>query len=117
MHLPAARCSLAPNDMGMRCTAGAGAAGLPRGGAGAGEGGGGCKLADLVAIDLSGLAQQPVYDPVSQLIYTCGRDRVRHVWVGGKQLLDDRRLTRLDEERLVAVAREWGTKIAAGEAR
>lgn len=75
------------------------------------------KLADLVAIDLSGLAQQPVYDPVSQLIYTCGRDRVRHVWVGGKQLLDDRRLTRLDEERLVAVAREWGTKIAAGEAR
>jgi 5-methylthioadenosine/S-adenosylhomocysteine deaminase len=69
------------------------------------------KLADMVAFDLSRLAQQPVYDPVSQLIYTCGRDCVRHVWVGGKQLLDEGRLTRMDEERLVATAQAWGDKI------
>lgn len=72
------------------------------------------KSADLTAFDLSGLAQQPVYEPVSQLIYASGRDCVRHVWVGGKQLLDDGRLTRLDEERLIAVAGEWGRKIAGG---
>jgi len=71
------------------------------------------KAADLVAFDLSGLAQQPVYDPVSQLIYASGRDCVKQVWVGGKLLLDDRRLTRLDEERLTATARAWGAKIAA----
>ncbi len=71
------------------------------------------KLADLVAFDLSGLAQQPLYDPVSQLIYTSNRDCVRHVWVGGKALLDDRRLTRLDEQRLIATARHWGEQIAA----
>ncbi|WP_448679828.1 TRZ/ATZ family hydrolase [Pseudomonas nicosulfuronedens] len=70
------------------------------------------KSADLTAFDLSGLAQQPVYEPVSQLIYASGRDCVRHVWVGGKQLLEDGRLTRLDEERLIAVAGEWGRKIA-----
>ncbi|WP_017517978.1 TRZ/ATZ family hydrolase [Pseudomonas nitroreducens] len=70
------------------------------------------KSADLTAFDLSGLAQQPVYEPVSQLIYASGRDCVRHVWVGGKQLLDDGRLTRLDEDRLIAVAGEWGRKIA-----
>lgn len=70
------------------------------------------KAADLTAFDLSGLAQQPVYEPVSQLIYASGRDCVRHVWVGGKQLLDDGRLTRLDEERLIAVAGEWGRRIA-----
>lgn len=69
------------------------------------------KLADMVAFDLSRLAQQPIYDPVSQLIYSSGRDCVRHVWVGGKQLLNDRRLSRMDEERLVATAREWGDKI------
>ncbi|HJE28373.1 MAG TPA: TRZ/ATZ family hydrolase, partial [Pseudomonas nitrititolerans] len=57
------------------------------------------------------LAQQPVHDPVSQLIYSSGRDCVRHVWVCGKQLLDDRRLTRMDEERLIATAQEWGRKI------
>ncbi len=70
------------------------------------------KAADLVAFDLSGLAQQPVYDPVSQLIYATGRDSVRHLWVDGRQLLDDGRLTRLDEERLGATARAWGERIA-----
>ncbi|MCP1622703.1 TRZ/ATZ family hydrolase [Pseudomonas nitroreducens] len=70
------------------------------------------KSADITAFDLSGLAQQPVYEPVSQVIYASGRDCVRHVWVGGKQLLEDGKLTRLDEERLIAVAGEWGRKIA-----
>ncbi|MCE4072139.1 MULTISPECIES: TRZ/ATZ family hydrolase [Pseudomonas] len=70
------------------------------------------KAADITAFDLSGLAQQPVYEPVSQLIYASGRDCVRHAWVGGKQLLEDGKLTRLDEERLIAVAGEWGRKIA-----
>jgi 5-methylthioadenosine/S-adenosylhomocysteine deaminase len=71
------------------------------------------KFADLVAFDLSRLAQQPVYDPVSQLIYSSGRDCVRHVWVAGKQLLDDRHLTRMDEEQLIATAQEWGEKISS----
>lgn len=70
------------------------------------------KLADVVAFDLSGLAQQPIYDPVSQLIYASGRDCVKHLWVGGKQLLDDGRLTRMDEDELIAKARAWGEKIA-----
>lgn len=71
------------------------------------------KLADVVAFDLSGLAQQPIYDPVSQLIYASGRDCVKHLWVGGKQLLDDGRLTRMDESELIAKAREWGARIAS----
>ncbi|MDI3353854.1 TRZ/ATZ family hydrolase [Pseudomonas sp. UYIF39] len=70
------------------------------------------KAADLVVFDLSGLAQQPVYDPVSQLIYATGRDCVKHLWVAGKQLLDDRRLTRMDEEQLCATAKAWGQRIS-----
>ncbi|WP_369959549.1 TRZ/ATZ family hydrolase [Pseudomonas benzenivorans] len=70
------------------------------------------KLADLAAFDLSGLAQQPVYDPVSQLIYASGRNCVEHVWVAGKSLLDGGRLTRLDEQRIVANACAWGARIA-----
>ncbi|MTZ15637.1 TRZ/ATZ family hydrolase [Pseudomonas sp. JL972] len=73
------------------------------------------KFADLVAFDLSDLAQQPVYDPVSQLIYTCGRNCVRHVWVAGKQLLTDRRLTRIDQDQLMANVRQWSTKIRNGK--
>lgn len=69
------------------------------------------KAADIVAFDLRGLAQQPVYDPVSQLIYATSRDCVEHLWVAGKPLLEDRRLTRLDEERIIATTRQWGAKI------
>lgn len=71
------------------------------------------KFADLVALDLSGLAQQPVYDPVSQLIYSTNRDAVRHVWVGGKQLLESGRLTRMDEQQVITNARQWGERISS----
>ncbi|MCD5971688.1 TRZ/ATZ family hydrolase [Pseudomonas quasicaspiana] len=70
------------------------------------------KAADMVAFDLSGLARQPIYDPVSQLIYATGRDCVSHVWVAGKQLLDDRRLTRMDEQALCDTAKAWGKRIS-----
>ena len=69
------------------------------------------KVADMVAFDLSGLSQQPVYDPVSHLIYASGRDCVKHVWVAGKHLLDDRRLTRLDADQVAAQAKAWGERI------
>jgi 5-methylthioadenosine/S-adenosylhomocysteine deaminase len=74
------------------------------------------KAADMVAFDLSGLAQQPVYDPVSQLIYATGRDCVTHVWVAGKALLQDKRLTRMDEEALTRTANAWGKRIAEAKA-
>jgi 5-methylthioadenosine/S-adenosylhomocysteine deaminase len=70
------------------------------------------KAADMVAFDLSGLARQPIYDPVSQLIYATGRDCVSHVWVAGKHLLDAGRLTRMDEQALIATAKAWGARIA-----
>jgi len=70
------------------------------------------KAADLVTFDLTGLAQQPIYDPVSQLIYTSNRSCVEDVWVGGKHLLDAGQLTRMDEQRIITNARAWGVKIA-----
>ncbi|MBK3928679.1 TRZ/ATZ family hydrolase, partial [Pseudomonas stutzeri] len=68
------------------------------------------KFADLVAFDLSGLSQQPIYDPVSQLIYSAGRDTVQHVWVGGKQLLEKGQLLRMDEQRIITEACRWGER-------
>ena len=41
------------------------------------------KAADITAIDLSALSSQPVYDPVSQIVYTAGREQVTDVWVRG----------------------------------
>lgn len=69
------------------------------------------KQADLIAVDLSGLAQQPLYDPVSQLIYATGRERVRHVWVGGRMLLEEGRLQIQDEAELLARTAAWRERL------
>lgn len=70
------------------------------------------KAADLCAIDLSALEQQPLHDPLSQLIYTANGHHVRNVWVAGKQLLKDRELTTLNEEELKQRAANWRDRIA-----
>ncbi len=69
------------------------------------------KRADMVAVDLNALHHQPVYDPLSHLIYVAGREDVTHVWVDGKLRVDNRRLTRLDSDDLRARAVYWHTKL------
>ena len=70
------------------------------------------KRADLVAVDLHALSGQPVFDPVSHLVYVAGREHVTHVWVDGKLKLNDRRLVDLDIDDLTARATYWRTKLA-----
>lgn len=70
------------------------------------------KLADLTAFDFNDLSVQPVYDPVSQLIYAAARNCVAHVWVGGKQLVKNRQLLRMDEQKIIDKSREWAKKIS-----
>lgn len=41
------------------------------------------KRADICAVDLRHISSMPCYDPVSQLIYACGREQVTHVLVDG----------------------------------
>lgn len=71
------------------------------------------KSADIVAIDLGGIENQPVYNPVSQLIYSAGRENVSNVWVAGNHLLKDRELTTLDEKAILEKAAYWQEKISA----
>jgi len=69
------------------------------------------KVADMVAVDLSALPQQPVHNPVSQLVYTqCGQ-QVSHAWVNGELLVDNRQLALMDAERIKAKVGEWQQKI------
>jgi 5-methylthioadenosine/S-adenosylhomocysteine deaminase len=70
------------------------------------------KAADIAAIDLADIASQPVYDPVSQIVYTATRDQVTDVWVSGKRLLENRRLTTLDEAALGEKAVQWHDRIS-----
>ncbi len=71
------------------------------------------KRADLVAVDLSAPACQPVFDPVSHLVYVAGREQVTHVWVDGRPKLHQRRLVDLDTDDLAARAAYWRGKLTA----
>lgn len=41
------------------------------------------KFADLTAVRISDVETLPCFDPLSHLIYACGREHVSHVWVAG----------------------------------
>ena len=71
------------------------------------------KWADIACIDLDRLHSQPVYDPASQVVYTCDREQVTDVWVAGRHLLDKGRLTGCDEAGIINRSREWQARIAA----
>mgnify|MGYP001191818472 CR=1 FL=1 len=71
------------------------------------------KAADLTAVDLSGADQQPVYDPVSQLVYCTGREQVSDVWVAGERRVSGGCLQTDDEHALRALAADWQLRIAA----
>lgn len=73
------------------------------------------KRADLIAVDLSVLETQPVYDPVSQLVYAAGRQQVREVWLDGRRRVRAGALIDLDANAIVARAMAWRDRIRAAD--
>ncbi|WP_444936277.1 TRZ/ATZ family hydrolase [Microbulbifer sp. JMSA004] len=70
------------------------------------------KSADIAAINLGGLEQQPLHDPVSQLIYANGGHNVSDIWVAGRQLLKERQLQTLNETEVIQRAQIWRDRIS-----
>jgi len=69
------------------------------------------KAADVIAIDLDTIESQPLYDPVSHIVYAANRNQVTDVWVAGKQLLKNRELTSIEEKSVLNKSRDWQEKI------
>ena len=69
------------------------------------------KAAYITAVHLGDIETQPLYHPVSQLVYAGGRDKVTDVWVAGRHLLKQRALTTLNETELLAKAAAWQQRI------
>jgi len=70
------------------------------------------KQADISAIEINHIAATPIYSPTAYVVYnSCGRD-VSHVWVAGKALLRQKRLTTIDEKTLISKVESWRQKIA-----
>ncbi|MAT91507.1 MAG: N-ethylammeline chlorohydrolase [Halioglobus sp.] len=71
------------------------------------------KQADVIAVDLRGPETQPLYNPLSQLVYACNGSQVSHSWIAGEAVLTDRALTRIDLADLGARTRQWQQRIGA----
>jgi 5-methylthioadenosine/S-adenosylhomocysteine deaminase len=59
------------------------------------------KEADFVLFDATVPEWQPLYNPVSNLVYSATGNTVKHVFVGGEQVVRDGRLTRVDYDALL----------------
>jgi 5-methylthioadenosine/S-adenosylhomocysteine deaminase len=69
------------------------------------------KQADLIAIDLGAIETQPCYDPISQVVYSAGREQVTHCWVSGRTLMENRVLKTIDELAVADKAQWWKAQI------
>ena len=71
------------------------------------------KLADLIAVDLTQPETQPLYNPLSQLVYSCNGSQVTHSWIGGVAVMIQRQLTHIELPALAARTRAWQQRINA----
>ncbi|MDX1405310.1 MAG: TRZ/ATZ family hydrolase [Woeseiaceae bacterium] len=75
------------------------------------------KWADLICIDLNHINSQPVYDPISQIVYTVHPHQVSDAWVAGRHHLEAGQLNNIDADELLARTAEWQHRIADGQER
>ena len=71
------------------------------------------KQADLACIELGGIETQPLYHPISHLVYASSRGQVSDVWIAGRRKLAGGELVDMDVPGLLARAGQWRERIAA----
>lgn len=71
------------------------------------------KWADLCCVDLRKPRSWPVRDALEALLYAASAQQVTDVWIAGRRLLSERRLTLLDEEAVLERAGAWWDRLVA----
>ena len=71
------------------------------------------KDADIIALRFDPLEQGPLFNPLSQLIYTHNGHRITHSWVRGKPLMENRQLRTLNERDIIRNTAVWQNRIQA----
>jgi 5-methylthioadenosine/S-adenosylhomocysteine deaminase len=74
------------------------------------------KQADMILIDLRRPHAAPLFDPLTHLVYSTSKSDVRHVFVGGRQVVRDGALTRHDIADTLAEVAALAPRIAASVA-
>ncbi|WP_274426003.1 amidohydrolase family protein [Chelativorans sp. YIM 93263] len=71
------------------------------------------KFADMILIDIKRPHAVPMFDPVTHLVYSTAKSDVRHVFVGGRQVVRNGALTQHDIAETIAQVEQLQPKIAA----
>ncbi len=74
------------------------------------------KEADMILIDLKRPHAVPMFDPLTHVVYSTAKSDVRHVFVGGRQVVRDGALTRIDVADVLAEVEALAPRIAASVA-
>lgn len=69
------------------------------------------KEADFVLFDATVSEWQPLYNPVSNLVYSATGNTVKHVFVAGDQVVRDGRLVRIDQDQVMREVIQAGKRI------
>lgn len=69
------------------------------------------KQADLVAVKLTDIVTSPCYDPVSHLVYVCGREQVTHTWVAGSLCYANGSYAHIEPLELKEIVQTWQPKL------
>jgi len=69
------------------------------------------KQADIVAVKLTALTVSPCYDPISHLVYTCGREHVTHTWVAGELRYSNGIYAGIEPMELKEIIQKWQPKL------
>jgi 5-methylthioadenosine/S-adenosylhomocysteine deaminase len=69
------------------------------------------KKADLMVVDTTAPHATPMYNVYSQLVYALKAEDVRSVVIGGKIVMEERKMLTLDEAAILAKANEYKVQI------
>ena len=70
------------------------------------------KDADFVLFDCTVSEWQPLYNPVSNLVYSATGNTVKDVYIAGEQVVRDGRLTKIDQDAVMQEVRRTAERIA-----
>lgn len=71
------------------------------------------KFADMILLDLARPHAVPMFDPATHIVFSTAKSDVRHVFVGGEQVVRDGALLRLDLEATLAEVAALAPRVAA----
>jgi 5-methylthioadenosine/S-adenosylhomocysteine deaminase len=69
------------------------------------------QKADLTVFDLDSARTSPVHNPLAAIIYSASGVRARHVFVNGRMVVENFRVTTIDEDSLVREANAMATSL------